>query len=328
MLSYRRSNWQDLVIEKTRPTGQIYLEYLEDDPGSLFRTRVEMIDVQACAVRASGWFDHPSIGYFLLHDEGETQRLRAWHTVRLESPSLRYGTSERLGDTRDRVRAVSHDSREYGNQTRYGAGAGLRAKSVQSNRGRLVFPATAVIHTRGVSRLLGSLNEADAVRGFPNGFPLKRRITISLAVDWSNPTADARSRPAEALIVLPLSRALAWDDGKLRRIVRHELAHVGLAAYVEYRTIPRWFDEGFAEWASGGLTCEGRWRIWIEAQRRGEMGVAWPQPSLTGSGLGDRLAYDMYSTFVEYLDIAWVGGCVEWSPVEQCKGAWVGRGVP
>ena len=184
---------------------------------------------------------------------------------------------------------------------------GLRAKSVQSDRGRLVFPATAAIHARGVSRILGSLNEADAVRGFPNGFPLKRRITISLAVDWSDPTADARSHPAEALIVLPLSRALAWDDGKLHRIVRHELAHVGLAAYVEYRTIPRWFDEGFAEWASGGLTCEGRWRIWIEAQRRGKEGVAWPQQNRTASGLGDRLAYDLYSTFVEYLDTAWLG---------------------
>ena len=72
MLSYRRPNWEDLVIEKTRPTGQVYLEYPEGGPGSLFRTRVKMIDVQACAVRASGWFDHPSIGYFLLHDEGET----------------------------------------------------------------------------------------------------------------------------------------------------------------------------------------------------------------------------------------------------------------
>ena len=79
MLVYRRPDWEDFVIEKIRPTGQVYLEFPEGGPGSLFRTRVEMIDVQACAVRASGWFDHQSIGfdhqsidYFLLRNEGET----------------------------------------------------------------------------------------------------------------------------------------------------------------------------------------------------------------------------------------------------------------
>ena len=71
MLVYRRPDWEDLVVEKTRPTGQVYLEYPQG-PGSVFRTRVEMIDVQACSVRASGWFDHPSVGWFLLGDETGT----------------------------------------------------------------------------------------------------------------------------------------------------------------------------------------------------------------------------------------------------------------
>ncbi|MDE2874125.1 MAG: 6-bladed beta-propeller [Gemmatimonadota bacterium] len=67
MLFYRRTDWEDLVIEKARPTGELYLEYLQG-PGSVFRTRVEVIDIQACAVRASGWFDHPVVGYFLMDD--------------------------------------------------------------------------------------------------------------------------------------------------------------------------------------------------------------------------------------------------------------------
>ena len=71
MLVYRRPDWEDLVVERTRPTGQVYLEYPQG-PGSVFRTRVEMIDVQACSVRASGWFDHPSVGWFLLGDESGT----------------------------------------------------------------------------------------------------------------------------------------------------------------------------------------------------------------------------------------------------------------
>lgn len=179
---------------------------------------------------------------------------------------------------------------------------GLRVKSVQASRGRVVFPVIAIVDPSAVGRLLDALDEADAIPGFPNGFPLKRRPTISLAISWSDPSADAWSRPAEGLIVLPLSGALAWEDDKLRRVVRHELAHLGLAAYVEYQPMPRWFDEGFAEWASGGLTCEGSWRIWIEAQSRGADGLPWPQENETGTGLSDRVAYDLYLTFIEYLD--------------------------
>lgn len=100
---------------------------------------------------------------------------------------------------------------------------GLRIKSVQTNRGRLVFPVSATVDPRAIGRLLDSLDEVDAVPGFPSGFPLKGRITISLAVSWSNPNVDAWSRPTESLIVLPLSGALTWEDAKLRRIVRHEL---------------------------------------------------------------------------------------------------------
>ena len=76
MLVYRRPDWEDFVIERIRPTGQVYLEYPQGG-GSVYRTRIEMIDVQACAVSASGWFDHLSPGFFLLSDEGETASVTA-----------------------------------------------------------------------------------------------------------------------------------------------------------------------------------------------------------------------------------------------------------
>ena len=71
MLVYRRPDWEDLVIEKVRPTGELYLEYPQGW-GSVYRTRVEVIDVQACSVRVSGWFDHPSVGWLLMDAESET----------------------------------------------------------------------------------------------------------------------------------------------------------------------------------------------------------------------------------------------------------------
>lgn len=36
MLFYRRPDWKDLVIEKTRPTGELFLEYPPQGPGSVF----------------------------------------------------------------------------------------------------------------------------------------------------------------------------------------------------------------------------------------------------------------------------------------------------
>ena len=71
MLVYRRPDWEDLVTEKVLPTGEVYLEYPQG-LGSVYRTRVEVIDVQACSVRASGWFDHMRRGFFLMDAESET----------------------------------------------------------------------------------------------------------------------------------------------------------------------------------------------------------------------------------------------------------------
>ena len=74
MLVYRRPEWEDLVTEKVLPSGEVYLEYPQG-PGSVYRTRVEVIDVQACSVRASGWFDHMRVGFFLMDADNETMAI-------------------------------------------------------------------------------------------------------------------------------------------------------------------------------------------------------------------------------------------------------------
>ena len=58
------------------------------------------------------------------------------------------------------------------------------------------------------------------------------------------------------------------------RVLEHEMAHIALAEFFDHRAVvPKWFDEGFAEWAAGGMTCEGRIRVEIEVRRRTAAGL-------------------------------------------------------
>ena len=65
---------------------------------------------------------------------------------------------------------------------------------------------------------------------------------------------------------------------------------------------PRWFQEGFADWAAGGTTCEGEWRLWIELGRQGEAGQQAPHLNDLWSVVPERLAYDFSTAFFEYLE--------------------------
>jgi len=74
--------------------------------------------------------------------------------------------------------------------------------------------------------------------------------------DWSAGVAA----PDEGRIVLPAfgGRARPSDLGE---ILRHELAHVALHRYLARAFVPRWFDEGYATWASGGMDERSAWML-------------------------------------------------------------------
>jgi Peptidase MA superfamily len=57
--------------------------------------------------------------------------------------------------------------------------------------------------------------------------------------------------PARGLIVIDNSRVRA-DPFRLEPTLAHELAHLLLHAHIPDRNLPRWLDEGVAQWASGG----------------------------------------------------------------------------
>jgi hypothetical protein len=106
--------------------------------------------------------------------------------------------------------------------------------------------------------------------------------------------------PSQRRIVLPAygpSRS-PLDDPVV--VLRHELAHLALNAYLP-RPIPRWFDEGYATWVSGGLDESSGWQIrFAFLLGRGppldSLTLAWPRQEGRA-----RLAYLLSASAVRHM---------------------------
>jgi len=132
----------------------------------------------------------------------------------------------------------------------------------------------AVIHFWGgdslrADRIARSLSLRPDLPALPPGVPHGAHIVLApdparfdsltggLAPEWGAGVAV----PSLGRIVLPVyadSRTRGWDEP---RVLHHEWAHLGLHQSLPGLRIPRWFDEGFAEWASGSWTAEEGWRL-------------------------------------------------------------------
>ncbi|MEJ2324751.1 MAG: peptidase MA family metallohydrolase [Nitrospirota bacterium] len=114
--------------------------------------------------------------------------------------------------------------------------------------------------------------------------------------------AFARSR--DSLIVMGLLRA-ERDAVPLRSIFKHELVHLYLGRVVGEGNLPRWLNEGVAQWASGGvseLLSVGRS---TELDKAAVSGRLIPLEALEEvfprDGRGLTLAYEESLSFVNYL---------------------------
>lgn len=107
--------------------------------------------------------------------------------------------------------------------------------------------------------------------------------------------------PARRMAVIPLYGA-TWGGLEGRdRTVLHEWAHLGLHDHLEGLVVPRWFDEGYAQWASGGWNVQESWRLRLALSRRGappldSLTLSWPRDRV-----GAELAYLLSASAVEYL---------------------------
>ncbi len=67
--------------------------------------------------------------------------------------------------------------------------------------------------------------------------------------------------PSLRLLVVPTGEGPRVLDPEGRRVLRHEWAHLGLHARLGDLRVPRWLDEGYAQWASGGFDLAEAWRL-------------------------------------------------------------------
>lgn len=106
--------------------------------------------------------------------------------------------------------------------------------------------------------------------------------------------------PARRVIVLPAYSSARTPMGDPLVALRHELVHVALNAHLGAR-VPRWFDEGYATWASGEWDAGRGWEIRLALLGGGappldSLRLGWP-----GGQADARLAYLLSASAVSHL---------------------------
>lgn len=122
-------------------------------------------------------------------------------------------------------------------------------------------------------------------------------VTGGAIPEWGAGVADGES----GLIVLPWYGGERTSNSNMRRVLRHELAHIGLHRYLAPARIPRWFNEGYATWAAGELDLEGEWRLRVafatgKAPSLQSLELAFPRATDDA-----RTAYLLSASVVNYL---------------------------
>lgn len=175
-----------------------------------------------------------------------------------------------------------------------------RLWAVANDRVRVVFPSEEALDSAKARQLITVVERHSSIPGLPPDILAGRRLTISLAAE-ATPGIEGRAFPVSRLVVIPFDNSVNWSQEKLTRIVRHELAHIGLATFLDYAQTAIWFTEGFAEWAAGEMTCLARVRINIDLRIRRSQGRSPPRIAMLGR---TRLSYDYATTFFHFLDEA------------------------
>ncbi|MDT8368967.1 MAG: hypothetical protein RQ745_07145 [Longimicrobiales bacterium] len=115
--------------------------------------------------------------------------------------------------------------------------------------------------------------------------------------EWS----AALALPAEGWIILPAGRGEPTGRRDLiGEVLRHEWAHLALYEAARGHRAPRWFVEGYAQWAAGWDT-EAAWRLRIALALDDDLGPArfaldWP-----AGRAESEVAYLLAASVVDYL---------------------------
>ena len=158
-------------------------------------------------------------------------------------------------------------------------------------------------------RALAILERNPGLPGLPADVP--RRAVVFMAPDRDRFDALTGGRvphwgagvatPSLDRIVIPLFYQPWTGLGTEDRTLLHEWAHLGLHDYLKGLRIPRWFDEGYAQWSSGGWDRASAWRLRLSLAGGGapsldSLSLTWPREP--GEA---QLAYLLVATAVAYL---------------------------
>ncbi|MFO7892189.1 MAG: hypothetical protein R6U63_00525 [Longimicrobiales bacterium] len=160
-------------------------------------------------------------------------------------------------------------------------------------------------------RVLERLGRQPALPALPDDVLAGDPIQVFLAPDqarWDSLTGGAAPEwgagiavPDRGLIFLP---TFDWERTPPHTVyitLRHELAHVALQRYVGQARAPRWFTEGYAQWAAGEWEWESAWRLRLtflgsDASPLDSLTLHWPVGEWDA-----RMAYLLSASAIAYL---------------------------
>jgi hypothetical protein len=179
---------------------------------------------------------------------------------------------------------------------------------IEDENARIVFPKNLEPIAEEVTRIVPRV-EAELQRIL--GWELYRKPTIVLIHESQqfqrmvrSPLTVAFAESGRNLIVVDCSRTNI-DPLNLRNVIKHELCHLYVHQYLKNRQVPRWLDEGIAQWASDGISDivhNGKRSFLNKAAFTGKL---LPLPSLSrGFPMRDPdfiLAYEESKDFIVYI---------------------------
>jgi len=183
---------------------------------------------------------------------------------------------------------------------------GVAYTSLEGSRARIHFALPDSLVAQRVRQLLDA---QPPLPGLPDSLPANveavlahspvafDEITGGVVPEWRAGVAI----PSLNRLVMPTGEGVRVVDGEGLRTLRHEWAHLGLQGYLGDLRIPRWFNEGYAQWASGGFDVAGAWRLRVlmaggRAPSMDSLALGWPTNREDA-----RTAYLLSASAVTYL---------------------------
>ena len=166
-------------------------------------------------------------------------------------------------------------------------------------------------NTDALARASRALALLESTPRLPGLFDPRPRLTLTIAPtravmdslvggrvpEWAG--AVAISERME--MIIPGGRFWPRTPMEEVRVLRHEWAHLALAHEMGPLRIPRWFNEGYAEWASGGWAGGNGWKLRValafgDAPPLDSIALRWPRDRVPA-----EVAYLLSASVIQYL---------------------------